>query len=273
MISGQDSQNEMENHAPLPEQQLNEYSNLNTQKKDSTFYVPLDLKNGDPRSIKKDLTNNLISIASSSKELSLEHKNLIKSFIDFSSKGFVTSMSMTCRGKSCPFLSACVLNEVGAELPIGRPCPLEQSIIVSWVTKHLKSLGIEDVDDPIHSFDMDMLYELAGQELLRWRCGVHLSDDPRLVSNQQVGATNQGEPIFADVMNPVLEVMEKAGKNISKIREALVATRESQLKAGQILTDPTQKAAELRAKANEIAKSRKIQMEKMVDADFKIAKE
>jgi hypothetical protein len=268
MKSGPDSQNEMENPAPLPEQPSSESSNLSTKKEDRNFSAPLDLKVGDVKTIKSDLVNSLASYVGSN--VTKEQKKLIKNFIDFSSKGFVASMSMTCRGQNCPFLSACVLNQAGAELPIGKPCPLEQSIIVSWVTKHLKALGIEDIDDPIHSFDMDMLYELAGQELLRWRCGVHLSDDPRLVSNQQVGATLQGEPIFSDVMNPVLTVMERAGKNITKIREALVATRESQLKAGQINTDPTQKAAELRAKAHEIAQARKNQLEKLVDADFKI---
>ena len=117
---------------------------------------------------------------------------------------------------------------------------------------------------------MDMLYELAGQELIRWRCSVHLSDDPALVSNQQVGATQQGDPIFGDVINPVLDVMERSGKNISKIREALVATREAQIRAGQLASDPTERAANLREKANEMFRKRREANEAVKDAEFSV---
>lgn len=148
-------------------------------------------------------------------------------------------------------------------------CPIEASIVTLWINKHLRALGIEDPDDPINSFDMDMLYELAGQELIRWRCGVHLSKTPSLLTTQTVGFSNQGEPIFAEVMNPVLEIMEKSGRNISKIREALVATREAQLKAGNVKADPSTRQADLRKKALEIIGNRR-QPEAMKEADFKV---
>jgi hypothetical protein len=109
--------------------------------------------------------------------------------------------------------------------------------------------------------------------LIKWRCSVHLSDDPRLVSNQQVGATQQGEPIFGDVINPVLDVMERAGRNIAKIREALVATREAQIKAGQVAVDPSQRAAEQREKAAKIIQDRLAEArgtKDLKDAEFKV---
>jgi hypothetical protein len=87
------------------------------------------------------------------------------------------------------------------------------------------------------------------------------------VSREQVGGTVQGEPIFADVINPVLEIMEKAGKNVAKIREALVATRKAQLTAGQDLTDPTQRAAELKAKAEAVKKKR---LENLKNAEYEV---
>lgn len=270
--SGQDSHQETAINARLLGQQSEESSSLSTKGKDSIFLAPLDLKSGDLKNIKSIVVNNLVNIVNEENGtgLSKEGIDVISSFIENTTRGYVGSLGMVCKGASCPFVGACPLNKIGSKLPVGKVCPVECSIVTMWINKHLKALGIENPDDPVHSFDMDMLYELAGQELIRWRCSVHLSDNPRLVSNQQVGATQQGEPIFADVINPVLDVMERAGKNIAKIRDALVATRQAQIKAGQVTTDPTQRAAELREKAVKIAKERRNSQEKLKDAEFRI---
>lgn len=233
--------------------------------------TPSQIKPGDLKNIKKKVVNDLIRVAEGDGEkLTDAAISSLSHYIDSTTRGYVGSLGMICRGKSCPFISSCPLNNIGASLPIGAKCPVENAMITMWLNKHLKALGIEDPSDPIHSFDMDMLYELAGQELIRWRCSVHLSDDPRLVSNQQVGATQQGEPIFADVINPVLDVMERSGKNISKIREALVATREAQIKAGQLASDPTERASELKKKASELIEKRRRAKEQTKDAEFKV---
>lgn len=213
------------------------------------------------------MLNSLVEIAGETTPVTQEQRNMLSSFIDATTRGSVGIMGMICQGAKCPFINACPLAMIGSNLPKGKRCPVEAGMITNWVNKHLKSLGIENPDDPIHSFDMDMLYEIATQELIKWRCSVHLSDDPRLVSERQIAATQQGEPIFGDVINPVLDVMERAGRNIAKIREALVATREAQIKAGQVALDPTQKFAEQRKKAVEIVKQRS---EKMKEAEFKV---
>jgi hypothetical protein len=210
--------------------------------------------------------------------LSKEKADIIKAQMTNAVMGYTSVLAMKCRGKECPFLSCCSLNQAGVPLPIGESCPIEKSIVAIWVTKHLKSLGIEDIMNPENSFDMDLLYELAGQELIRWRCGVHLSDDPSLVSSQHIQTTLQGEPLFEDVINPVIEIMERAGRNIQKIREALVATREAQVKAGQEMRDSSQRAAELKQKALEQIKKKREMLnrlnqksdETVKEADFSI---
>lgn len=148
-------------------------------------------------------------------------------------------------------------------------CPLEMVLVSLWVNKHLKSLGIDDIDNPEYSFDMDMLYELAAQELIKYRCAAYMSKNPAVVESKMVGESFNGTPIFADVMNPVLEAMDKAGRNIAKIRDALLATRKAQVSAGQIIMDSTEKAAILRQKAKELNKLRQSK-ESMRDADFTV---
>jgi len=263
-----------ETSAPSQESPSDESSSPSSPAEGSTSLTHSILANGDPKNIRKVATNALTKVAegTSGKSLSKEGKAEIAKFIDQTSRGFVGSMAMICDGERCPFLSACPLKAAGADLPKGSRCPVEDTIVATWVTKHLAVLGIENMEDPAHSFDMDMLYELAGQELVRWRCSVHLSDDPRLVSNQQVGSTVHGDPLFADVINPVIDVMERAGKNVAKIREALVATRKAQIAAGHDAMDPTQKQADLREKAEMLQKRREqaIGKEEVHDADFEV---
>lgn len=266
MKSGQGFPIKTEKHVNSQEQPSEGSSNTSSKPNEKPSLSPLSVKPGDLPNLKRAVVDNLVNIVESSgdtvTELGRQH---LVNFLDRNTKGYVGSLGMICRGNACPFISHCPLNDIDATLPVGKKCPVENSMISIWINKHLKTLGIEDPNDPSHSFDMDMLYELAGQELIRWRCSVHLSDEPGLVSNQQVGATQQGEPIFADVINPVLEVMEKAGRNISRIRDALLATREAQSKAGQLASDPTQRAADLRQKALDSINKRKIK-----DADFKV---
>lgn len=272
MKSGNDSQPETETTVNSVGPPSDESSNTSSPSVETTSSVPSVVKPGDLKAIKTNVVNSLVQVAEtkSNQPISLEGRQALSHYIDSATRGYVGSLGMICKGPQCPFISDCPLNNIGSQLPMGEKCPVENAMVTMWLNKHLKALGIDDPTDPIHSFDMDMLYELAGQELIRWRCSVHLSDDPRLVSNQQVGATQQGEPIFGDVINPVLDVMERSGKNISKIREALVATREAQIKAGQLASDPTERAAELKKKANEMIEKRRKANEKTKDAEFEV---
>lgn len=271
MKSGNDSPEETGTSVPSQEQPSEGSSEKSIADTANTSSVPSVARPGDLKTIKENVVNDLVQV--SNKEVTQADREYLSQYFDSATRGYVGSLGMVCKGPSCPFISDCPINKIKGHLPMGEKCPVETSMVTMWLNKHLKVLGIENPNDPVHSFDMDMLYELAGQELIRWRCSVHLADDPRLVSNQQVGATQQGEPIFADVINPVLEVMEKAGKNISKIRDALVATREAQVKAGQLASDPTERAAELRQKANEIIEKKMAKKRERLaakDAEFEV---
>ena len=272
ITTGNGSPNDKEPPVQSQESQLKESL---PSKVDPVSKQLLRLTPGPQSDFKSAASETLVKIAeeTSDQPLSEASKSIISKFVEQSSRGFAGSMPMRCAGPRCPFINACPLSAAGSKLPIGSPCPVEHTIVATWVSKHLKALGIEDINDPMHSFDMDMLYELAGQELIRWRCSVHLSDTPDLVTNQQVGGTMHGEQLFADIINPVLEVMEKAGRNIAKIREALVATRAAQITAGQDILDPTQKASDLKRRAHELAarrRERRITPELVKDAEYEV---
>lgn len=264
---------------PSQEQPSKASSNENTQSEEQSSYPLSDLNYGDPSNTKEGMTNYLLAVAEaeSGSKLSKESARILENFVTSSSKGYAGSLPMKCAGEECPFLSACPLHQSGSALPVGKACPVEKTIVARWVNKHLDALGIKDPEDPAHSFDMDLLYELAAKQLLQWRCSVHISDDPSLVSTKQIAATPQGEAIFADVINPVLDIMERLGRDINKIREALIATRESQVKAGQSAMDPSQAQAELRKKADDLFQYRlaylnSINKEEVKEAEFEVKK-
>ena len=252
---------------PSPAQPLKKSTSESIKPKDKNSSHNLGLSVGEPLKLREQAGNALIRVAeeSSGAELSVESKDIIQQYMQNACMGFLGVIPMKCRGQACPFLASCPLHLAGSALPVGSNCPVEKAMITIWVSKHLKALGIEDVTDPMNSFDMDLLYELAGQELIRWRCGVHLSDDPSLVSRELTNVTITGHEIFTDIINPVLDVMERAGKNIQKIRDALVATREAQIKAGQENKDPSQHAAALRIKAAEILKQKREYLTRLQD--------
>jgi hypothetical protein len=261
--------------APLPEQHLSGSSTQNWEITGNSCLPVLSPAFSGPSEAVQNAENGLITAAQGlNPDLSPESVQVLKNFIARSSRGFAGTMPMICKGMQCPFIHSCPLQEAKSKLPVGQRCPVEESIVYMWVNKHLNALGIENIDAPENSFDMDMLYELAGQELIRWRCGSYMAKNPNIVEAKMVGESFQGTPLFADIMNPVIEAMERAGKNVAKIRDALLATRKAQITAGQVAIDATQKAAELRKKAAEINKMRRqLNSEKIRDADFTIKDE
>jgi len=223
-----------------------------------SYCVPASNEGADLSKLVKRSENALVLAAeeTSKAKLSPESRAVIQQFLNQNSRGYAGSLPMICSGNECPFISACPLAGAGSQLPFGQRCPVEHNLVQMWVDKHLIALGIKDVYAPENSFDMDMLYELASQQLIKWRCGVHLSDAPALIARENVGSNQVGEPIFQDVINPVLEIMDRCGKNVSKLREALLATRKAQIQAGKDMTDPSKTVARLRLQALEKLKVR-----------------
>ena len=270
--SGPDSPNEMGSNVPLPGQQSSESSSKSQLHEVKISSSKLRAGAGDRQSAGNLIKSELLSVAGDS--ITNEGQAIIERFVDNADKGFISVMPMICKGMNCPYIGSCPINQAKGALPVGKRCPVEDTIAILHVKKHLAALGIDNIDDSTHSFDMDMLFELAGLELIRWRCGAELSKNPNLMYSQPAFATQDGDVEYQDIVHPIIEVLDKTGKHISKLREALVATRKAQLEAGQVVQDVSQRAAELRAQAEKLRKQR---MEKInnstKDADFTVKEE
>lgn len=258
--------------APSQEQQSNQSLQKSTNSGEPSSLEQLVPKRGDHNVIVKGIANELISESEtiSGKELDQAGRDEIIKFVSNISRGPFTYMPMICKGAECYFYNVCPLQKANSELPVGKACPVEHAAMKSWISKHIEALGIEDPNSPEHSFDMDMLFELAGQELIRWRCSVHLSEKPELIEEKQVGSSVTGDPIYAEVINPVLDVMEKAGYNVRKLRESLLATRAAKLKLTQTTNDSSNSQSEVKKRVEDILRKKKLSTNKTEDEEESI---
>jgi hypothetical protein len=127
-----DSQPETEDTVKSPEPHLDESSKRNVVPRDKISSDILKVGESSTKDMLDMATRGLIQVAEdmSEAELSEESKGILANFVNSSSKGYVSTMAMTCKGGSCPFISACPLHEAGSALPIGSRCPVEQTIAI-----------------------------------------------------------------------------------------------------------------------------------------------
>lgn len=231
----------------------------------TSSYPSLRVMGGDLASITKGITDDIAGGGTA------ETREATLHFLQSNANGFVGALAMRCKGKDCPILDSCPLFQTNAALPLGKPCPFEAGIVQTWVNKHLMSLGIEDFSAPESSFDLDLLYELAAHELIKWKAAHHLSKAGKLIEDRQVAANMQGDAIFAEVVSPALEILDIHNKITMKLRDALLATRKAQIQAGRDMADPSKKASELAEMARKKALKRLNRVnEKIKDAEFDV---
>jgi hypothetical protein len=201
--------------------------------------------------------------------ISPDKLSIIDKFMERAKYGHQASLPLVCKGLACPFLRMCVLHQVGAKLPLEKPCPIEGALIEQWVQRTIAALKIDPSNEE-YAVDMDMIYELAGMELIRMRAGYHLAIDGSLSEERIVGYSPQGDPIYDEKPRVSLLVLEKYSKVISKLREQLLATRKAQAQVGQIASDPSVRTANIMAKAKALINKRKDQANNIADASFEI---
>lgn len=197
--------------------------------------------------------------------------NILTKFVERQKHGHQGAIAMTCKGTKCSYLSMCPVHEAGEYLPIGKRCPVENILIEMWASKFIDALGI-DISDPEYAIDMDMVYELAGLELIRNRAACKLSDEPDIFKRSIVGFSPQGDEIWDDKPNMALLILERYGKRVDKLREQLIATRSAQAKIGKIAGDSSVRAANLAARAQQILDKR-LNKGSIEDVEFEVKKE
>lgn len=213
-------------------------------------------------------SDNFLSAAAAEAGISIDPTkvDVINDFMARAKHGHQSALPMKCKGTNCAFINICPLHQIGSSLPVGKLCPVEKAVMAQWVQDTMTALHI-DPADPENAVDVNMVFELAGLEMLRYRAAWQLSISPELVEERVVGYSPQGEPIVAEQPKMALLILEKYAKVIGKLREQLLATRRSQAQVGRVASDVSVRGASMFAKAKQIAENRR-QGKKIADVEI-----
>lgn len=162
--------------------------------------------------------------------------------------GSQAAAPMRCAGKDCPLADRCVFIQMN-KAPVGRSCSYEAPLLQYWRARYLEDYNV----DPNDFTEVGMISELAEVELYLWRLNTQLGrpGEAMLVTEQVIGVSPKGAPIYQQVISPFLEVKEKLLARKSKLVKLLVGDRQEKYKKQAALktreeTDPASLNTEMR---------------------------
>lgn len=175
-------------------------------------------------------------------------------------KGNLAALPMLCKGEKCPFLGQCWIRELNdrghkTAYPIGKQCPQEMIVLELWIKKLAGNIGLNP-DNPEDALQLELVYELATNELMRYRAAFHLSTDPELVKKSISAYGPKGEPVWEVKINPATALHERLSRLILKLKEQMLATPKAQAQVGRVLDRNVQETLDKRRKAEELLKQR-----------------
>lgn len=158
-----------------------------------------------------------------------EASNLLKK--GRSKVSMLSLIPLHCKGPDCIYASmAPALHE---ERPDNtKPCAVESAAVHEFFWNYVEELGV-DVDRMV---EVSMVRDLVDQEIQQLRKTVVLSQEHFMQENV-VGIDNDGNVVTTKDLHKAIDYEERLLKRKEKIRNALLATRESKVKHGQAQAD------------------------------------
>ena len=169
----------------------------------------------------------LVTPAGWNPDFSKEQRDYLASYFKSQQAGPTASLALICKWEDCIYKGHCPLFQMKiSDPPIGKPCPVEATLVEQHMFDFKKELGIEDADIT----DIAILKEVVIWQMLQKRAIEELAQDPKNIRETIVGVDEEGDPISKEMMNPAITMLEKAAKTKLRYWEALIATREAKAK-------------------------------------------
>lgn len=151
-----------------------------------------------------------------------------------------TSSIMTCPGADdCPWARAgeCPLVNAGANLPIGKVCPVETLEYADMFTQLTEGVKSSDKDGTCSGLEVHLCKELAAIHVQLRRVQKELSRNPQAVIRTVVGVNADRREITAEVANPAYDTQKKLDSQRQGLLRQLhksVDSRQKVVSANQI---------------------------------------
>lgn len=160
--------------------------------------------------------------------------------------GMISTIPMICRGDACFVAEMCPLVDRGIA-PVGKSCPIEMAAALQFFNDYIHELNV-DTDRMV---EVSMVRDLVDQEIQQMRKTWVLSQE-HFIQENVAGVDSEGNVIVSKQLHQAIDYEEKILKRKEKLRNALLATRESKAKSGQVTKDNAQLISDLMAEARQV---------------------
>lgn len=176
--------------------------------------------------------------------------------------GMLSSIPMRCEGPDCPYAQSCPLQQDDIA-PIGKKCPIEQSIVNQFFHDYVEELDV----DVSRMVEVSLVRDLVDQEVQHMRKTWLLSQE-HFIQEAVVGLDADGRVVTAKELHKAVEYEDKILRRKEKLRNALLATRESKAKSGQANVDSAQVMANLLQEVRQVELEREKALKKKLGLEI-----
>lgn len=177
--------------------------------------------------------------------------------------GILSSIPMVCKGPKCYVSDTCPLQQKGLA-PIGLSCPIELALVQQFFMSYVDELDV-DTDRMV---EVSMVRSLVDQEVQYLRKTKVLSLENFIQENVIGIDPKDGSPILKSELHMAVELEDKIHRRMERLRNQLLATRESRAKAGQGSQDAAKAIADILEKASAVQTRAEKILNKKLNREF-----
>lgn len=160
-------------------------------------------------------------------------------------KGMLGTVPTVC-GRNCFYGSACPKHENPDQFAPDANCPVESALVHQLFQGYVNDLEV-DTD----SFtEVSLVRDLVNQDVQQMRASAVLSKE-HFIQEIVAGVNENGDVVTQPDLHKAVDYEDRVLKRKEKLREALLATRQSRIKAGGGKFDDAQSVATLLQQARE----------------------
>jgi len=165
--------------------------------------------------------------------------------------GMLSLIPLHCKGPDCIYAPMAPLIHEDYPKEAKRPCPVESAAVNDFFWDYVEELSV----DVSRMVEVSMVRDLVDQEIQQLRKSVVLSQE-HFIQENVVGLNDQGEVVTKKELHQAIDYEERLLKRKEKLRNALLATRESKAKIGQGQADGATVISNILAEVEKVNRAR-----------------
>jgi hypothetical protein len=177
-------------------------------------------------------------------------------------QAFYSGIPIVCKADDCPYAETCQLIDEDLA-PAGDKCPLEIAAVEQLWNAYVTELNVNNI------IDYSLVKELVDLDIQILRCESKLAIDADIITQINFAVTNRGQLITQPAIHKAAEYKDKLLARRHNILQLLNSTRKD--KEGSKVTiqyDPSTRASELLARAEEYRKAHSIDITPSAEGDI-----